>query len=1133
MNRHFKRRRARPTPLLNITVARSRQREYLKSTSPVIIFRRHICFAAALLLFATDAPALPTINSLYPPTLSERVGDHVAYSVSATASSGTLSYAWYLASNPTTVLSASNALVLANIQPANAGTYYVVVTDGKGSAQSGNVTLNVLAAGTLSLYSSNLIVARVGDGAQLLSGATGNTLYLDQYTTNGAYLNSIQIPDEGLGQPYGTGASNSASLPAGSSSLLIAGSNVSPGNDAGYEAFLGRAPNGLSLSFIGYCLGYPFPGSDVSAEPGGNGGNDWRGIGTVNAFGNYALAWTNSGLYSGGNHQAHSAVDIDGNATNYYSAGEAGSVNAVKYCNINFQPANGSGIAAIAGSLGGTRVSQVAGGNLVFSDVGTNPIGIYACSGLPKTTVGASLIVAETNSPTDFAFSPGLKTVYIADNGTFSGTSTKAGGVQRWDASGTGPYGFPGYSYSYTLQMGTGSTVGARALTVDFSAATNWGSGVTGAKIYVTTAEASSNRLLRITDTGAVSGATLLVTAGSRQMLAGVRFGPTLIAPAFVTQPQSQSASLGASVSFSAAVVGSGPLTLQWYFETNGTGPYIAIPGATNASYSISAVGTNNIGNYFLVITDPESLTNQSQIVSFSLPAVSAVSVSVNTQLPGAAIPSDFLGLSFETGNLQSNGVGVVGYMFDSTNTQLVTLFTNVGIKNLRIGGTSVDRQNGTIPQYTPTNADIDALFRFAAATGVKVEFSLQLENGNAAADAAIAGYTWSNYNQYLTGLAIGNEPDSYAGGDPQITNFSSFLTKWTTFAQTITNSVPGAKFVGPDSGYTWGGEFANAQVGSPYVVMVTSHFYFGGDSTGLTPQQIIAGMTSSNWDTSLYPTQFNGSAGIAKANGLPFRGTEFNSYVAPYPGIWGGNNSFASALFSLDSAHWWAAHGCNGVNFHTFLGKYNATVFYDSASNYIVFPIAYGQKAFDVGGHGSVMPLSLTNSSGLNLTAYAVGTGANLYVTIINKENGYNARDAMVQILPVGFASGTVRTMALTAISGIGATNGVTLGGAVIANNAPFQGQWSSLGSLTNGQCFVTVPNSSAAIVNIQASALAIPLMLQNLGAGQLRLSWNYGTLQSAPAATGPYTSLSNAVSPLTITPTNSQQFYRVTLDQ
>jgi hypothetical protein len=1037
-----------------------------------------------LLFSAVAALAQPTINSVYPPTLTGRVGDHVAYAVSATASSGSLAYAWYQTGS-STVLSASNSLVLANLQPVNAGAYYVVVTDSKGSTTSGNVTLNVLAANILLLYSTNLMVARVGDCAQPLSGSTGNTLYLDQYTTSGTYVNSLQVPDEGTGQAYGTGSSSSASMPFGSPALLIAGSNVSPRNDAGYEAFLSRAPNGRTLNFGGYCQAYPFAGTDVSAEPGGNGGNNWRGIGTVDAYGYYALVWTNSGLYSGGNHQIHVAADFNGNGTNFYTTGEAGSGNGLKCVSTSFEPANGSGLASVAGSFAGTRVAQVINGNLVFSDGAAATNGLYACSGLPVTTATAALLAAETNSPMDFTFSPDFQTIYIADNGAFSGTSSAAGGIQRWDGSGSGPYGFPGYRYSYTLGTGTGSTAGARALTVDFSAARTWGASVTGAALYVTTAEASGNRLLRIVDTGAASGATLLATAATNQMLAGVRFGPAVVPPAFVVQPQSETASIGSPATFTSLAIGTGPLVYQWYFQPNGTGSFAAIANATNASYTIGAAGSNNIGNYYLVVTNILLLYTQSQTVSFTLPGVSQVTVSVNTQSPGAAIPSDFLGLSFETGNLQSNGVGVAGYMFDSANAQLVTLFTNLGIKNLRIGVISVDRTNGVIPLYSPANPDIDALFRFANAAGVKVVYSLRLENGNSSLDAAIAGYVWTNYNQYLTCFAIGNEPDGYGGGDPAITNFTSYLAKWTSFASVVTNAVPAAKFGGPDSSDNFAGEFANAEIGSPIVTWIQSHFYFGGDCTGLTPQQIISGMLSPGWVTNNYPAHYSATLGIANADGFPYRTTEFNSYSAPYPGIWGGNNTFASALFACDSAHWWAAHGGNGVNFHTFLGKYNATVYYDVNHNYQIFPIGYGQKAFDVGSHGSVMPLTLTNNDGLNLTAYAVGAGTNLYVTIINKENGSNARDANMTILPDGFAGGTVQAVYLTATNGVSATNGVTLGGAYITNNAPWLGQWTPLGSLTNGQCVLTVPNSSAAIVKIQATAsLALPVVVTDLPA-------------------------------------------------
>lgn len=1025
------------------------------------------------------------------------------------------------------MLSTASAIVLPNIQSTNSGSYNVVVTDARGSTPSGNVTLNVLPAGFLSLYSSNLVIARVGDGAQQLSGSAGNTLYLDQYTTNGVYIDSIQIPDEGRGLPYGAGSTSSSSLPAGSSSLLIAGSNVLPGNDAGYEAFLGRAPNGLSLSFGGYCQAYPFMGgTDVSAEPGGNGGNSWRGIGVVDAFGNYSLAWTNSGLYSGGNHQFHSAVDIDGYATNYYTCGEAGSGNAIKYCNINFQPANGTGLAAVAGTLAGTRVAQVVGGNLVFTDVGANPVGIYACAGAPNGASTPTAVIAETNKPLDFAVSPDFRTVYISDNGAFTGTSSPAGGVQRWDAAGSGPYGFYAYHYTYTLQMGGGSAIGARALNVDFSAATNWGAGVTGATIYVTTAETSGNRLLKIIDTGAASSAATLITAPVNEMLCGVRFGPSFVAPSFSIQPQPQDAIYGGAVSFSAFAIGTGPLTYQWYFQSGGAGPFVAIANATGSVYNINSSSAANAGNYYVVVTDPDSISAQSQTVSFGPPGTSPVSLLVNTQLPGAQIPANFLGLSFETANLKSNGVGVAGYMFDSSDTQMITLFTNMGIKHLRIGGTSTDTNNEVIPLYVPTNQDIDALFRFVPLAGVKAVVSLRLENGNAALDAALAGYTWSNYNAYLDCFAIGNEPDGYGSGDPQITGYNSYLAKWSLFANTILSNVPQAVFGGPDAaGTAYAGEFAASESGSPHITQLFSHFYTGGDTSSLTPSQIVAGLLSSNWDNALYPSHLSQTVGVATAKGFPFRSTEFNSYYSDYPGVAGGNNVFASSLYSCDSAHWWAAHNCDGVNFHTFLGKYNATIYYDAGGNYQMFPIGYGIKAFEIGSHGAIIPVTVTNAGNLNLTAYAAGSGADVFVTIVNKGYQFGENNAAVTIY-TGISAGGAQVMYLTATNGVFATNGITLGGAFITNNAPFQPQWTSLGSFTNGQCAVNVPISCVAIVEIQAGPV---LTVQHTSGGGFQLTWNYGTLQTSANAAGPYADMSAAVSPLPIAPTNSQQYYRV----
>lgn len=55
-----------------------------------------------------------------------------------------------------------------------------------------------------------------------------------------------------------------------------------------------------------------------------------------------------------------------------------------------------------------------------------------------------------------------------------------------------------------------------------------------------------------------------------------------------------------------------------------------------------------------------------------------------------------------------------------------------------------------------------------------------------------------------------------------------------------------------------------------------------------------------------------------------------------------------------------------------------------------------------------------------------------------------------------------------------------------------------------------------------------AVTLQLQRVG-GQLMLTWTSGTLQSAPAVTGPYTDVPGASSPYMLAPSNGQQFFRI----
>jgi hypothetical protein len=456
--------------------------------------------------------------------------------------------------------------------------------------------------------------------------------------------------------------------------------------------------------------------------------------------------------------------------------------------------------------------------------------------------------------------------------------------------------------------------------------------------------------------------------------------------------------------------------------------------------------------------------------------AQTPVTLMVDTWSPGYVIPADYSGLSFETMTLLPDRKG--GHLFSATNTPLITLFQNLGLKNLRIGGATVDLSTVRLP----TNGDIDQLFAFAQAAGVKVIYSWRLLNGSTKADAAVADYIWTHYRARLDSFAIGNEPDwdSYHQSDPNLRDYTSYLAAWQKFAAAITQAVPEATFSGPDTGGnlltgppdngpgpTWTTSFALAEAGSGLIARVTQHHYVGEAAGGLTARQGIQTMLSPSWNSRSNQTLYTLMAGAVLKSGLHYRLTEANDYTG---GVTNASNAFASALWALDFMHWWAAQGASGVNFHNKRWIPTDTIIPGASGQLLTNPKGYGIKAFDLGGHGCVEPLTMTNAGGLNLTAYAVGSGSDLYITVINKEHGAGERDAAVTIVPNGFSPGSAAAIFLTAPNGIiGATEGVTIGGAVITNNAPWQGQWMALAPFTNGQGLVTVSAASAVVVSIR----------------------------------------------------------------
>lgn len=447
--------------------------------------------------------------------------------------------------------------------------------------------------------------------------------------------------------------------------------------------------------------------------------------------------------------------------------------------------------------------------------------------------------------------------------------------------------------------------------------------------------------------------------------------------------------------------------------------------------------------------------------------AQAPVTLAVNTVVKGRTIPSDFIGLSFETGSLLPNYAGVNGYFFDSTNVQLLTLFRTIGVKSIRVGGGTVD--NPAIP--IPDESDIDAFFGFARAAGVKVIYSLRLAKGDPVEDAQIAKYIWTHYRNELADYAICNEPDYKKRWDPSVAYYPTYLPKWRRFAQVLKDSVPGAIIGGPDAArWKWGVRFARDERGTGQVASIFFHYYVAGVTRGKTPRELIDSMMSSGLDAVNYPEHFRSAESI----GLPYRFTETNSYVTGLPEAWHYHNSystFATALYALDFMHWWAmAKGCEGVNFHTLQWKYNGTVYRDAKGDYEVYPMGYGIAAFNIGGHGTVDTVSMSNPYRLNMTAYAVSSpGGELFVTVINREHGPTKRDAEVNIRVPGRADSVMYLRAPGNV--VSDLSGITLGGAQISSSTSWHGRWMVVNTTNLRACRILVPASSAAIVKISGA--------------------------------------------------------------
>jgi len=468
--------------------------------------------------------------------------------------------------------------------------------------------------------------------------------------------------------------------------------------------------------------------------------------------------------------------------------------------------------------------------------------------------------------------------------------------------------------------------------------------------------------------------------------------------------------------------------------------------------------------------------------ISRGAPTEAEATVQVDANNPGITIPADFAGLGFEAAILrEENGT----HYFRPDNATLIHLFHTLGIKSLRVGGNTSDRD----ARQLPSEADLDSLFGFAKAAGVKVIYCLRLHNGDPNVDAQTVKYIMDHYAPLVDSFSIGQEPSAY----PVTTNdtrstlermgtanekytYAAYRRDWKKFADVITAAVPEVRFCGPSvhNNGQWAKEFMQDFGRSNHVALITEHLYAGGAGNKVpSPEAGRDRMLSENF-TKAYQKLYDGFVPMAISNGLPYRLEEVNNYFNG--GATNVSNTFASALWGLDFMYWWAEHHAQGLNFHTgdrvaagytlLPSKY--TAFFSTTNGYVVRPLGYGIKAFELGGHGQFVPVKLSGADQLNVRAHAVlGSDKNVYLTVINNEHGDAAKDLQVTF---GQPVAAAEMVSLAAPNNdVAATSGVTLGGGEIANDGSWSGKWMPVETRTSGKVAVTVPAATAIVLKLK----------------------------------------------------------------
>lgn len=427
-----------------------------------------------------------------------------------------------------------------------------------------------------------------------------------------------------------------------------------------------------------------------------------------------------------------------------------------------------------------------------------------------------------------------------------------------------------------------------------------------------------------------------------------------------------------------------------------------------------------------------------------------ALRVEVGGTATSRPVPASYIGFSIEFwSSLAYSGTNPTTP--NPTFVRLVQALNPGGSPMLRFGGDTTDWTWWPIPgvakppgvKYTLTPRWLAVTRATALAMGAHLVLGVNFE-ADAATIARAEARAFLNGigRDLISGFELGNEPELYgqlgwytnsAGvgvlGRPRSYDFGAYLRDYAAIASALPRSVPQ---VGPASGAQQYLSGLDAYLrANPQVRAVTFHRYplhrcFNPTNSPTYPTipNLLAPAASVGPAASLAA-----GAAVAHAHGLPFRSDELNSVSCG--GATGVSNTFASALWILDTLFHMAQVGVDGVNIHTFAkARYAPFQFSHLRGRWLaqVEPMYYGLLMFARAAPPGARLLRTHAPPGAGdaLRIWATrGTGGTVRIVLINDSP---SRAVTLAIRPPG--GGTGATLQRLLAPRLGATHGVTIAG-------------------------------------------------------------------------------------------------------